>query len=106
RIQPAPRKRTAPMRLSLRHTPTRCRVGLGGRAVRRVSQRIELTVTLATLRVKRYTPGIHFATGGKVGNGSGTDQPPCADPRARPVLPASRPPRVWRPRRARRPDGA
>jgi len=36
------------MRWSFRQTPTRCRVGLGGKAVSKVSQRIELTVTLAT----------------------------------------------------------
>src|SRR6267143_5443889 len=58
RIQPAPRSRTAPMRWSLRQTPTRWRVGLGGRAVSSVSQRIEFTVTLATFRVKSYTPEI------------------------------------------------
>src|SRR5881628_3667829 len=58
RIQPAPRSRTAPMRWSFRQTPTRCRVGLGGKAVSKVNQRIELTVTLATSRVKRYTPGM------------------------------------------------
>src|SRR5712671_3576227 len=64
RIQPALRSRTAPMRWSFRQTPTRCRVGLGGRAVRSVSQRIELTVTLATFRVKRYTRKIRTETGG------------------------------------------
>src|SRR5439155_685268 len=35
-----------------------------------------------------------------------TDQAARADPRARPVLPSPRPPRVWRSRRARRSDGA
>src|SRR2546425_238890 len=67
RIQPAPRSRTAPMRWSFRQTPTRCRVGLGGRAVSKVSQRIELTVTLATFRVKRYTPEIRTRDSGGSG---------------------------------------
>src|SRR2546427_1593722 len=104
RSQPAPRSRTAPIRWSFLQTPTRCRVGLGGRVVRSVSQRIEPTVTLATSFVKRYTaqnPG----EGGPT-DGTGTDDPTRADPRARPVLPAPRPPRVWRPNRARRADGA
>src|SRR5882724_9217008 len=104
RIQPAPRSRTAPMRWSLRQTPTRCRVGLGGRAVRSVSQRIELTVTLATLRVKRYTPR-NQASPGRIRNGTRTDPPARADPRARPVLPAPGPRRIWRARRARGTDG-
>src|SRR2546425_4216090 len=104
RSQPAPRSRTAPMRWSFLQTPTRCRVGWGGRVVRSVSQRIELTVTLATSSVKRYTPQ-KLGEGGSR-DGTGTDHPARADPRARPVLPAPRPPRVWRPRRARRADGA
>jgi len=35
------RSRTAPIRWSLRQTPTRCRVGVGGSVVSKVSQRIE-----------------------------------------------------------------
>src|SRR2546425_11481868 len=58
RIQPALRNRTAPIRWSLRQTPTRCRVGVRGRLVSSVSQRIDLTVTLATPTVKDYTPRI------------------------------------------------
>src|SRR5713226_1553145 len=58
RIQPVLRSRTAPIRWSLRQTPTRCRVGVRGRLVSSVSQRIELTVTLATPPVKDYTPDI------------------------------------------------
>src|SRR5713226_10780656 len=58
RIQPVLRSRTAPIRWSLRQTPTRCRVGVMGRLVSSVSQRIELTVTLATPPVKDYTPDI------------------------------------------------
>src|SRR5438132_2005502 len=56
RIQADPRSRTAPMRWSFRQTPTRCRVGVGGKVVRSVSQRIEFNVTLDTFRVKGYTP--------------------------------------------------
>jgi len=44
------------MRWSFRQTPTRCRVGVGGKVVRSVSQRIEFNVTLDTFRVKGYTP--------------------------------------------------
>ena len=40
RIQADPRSRTAPIRWSFRQTPTRCRVGVGGKVVRSVSQRI------------------------------------------------------------------
>src|SRR5215469_8726672 len=56
RIHAEPRRRIAPRRWSLRHTPTRCRVGVGGNVVRRVSQLTTGKVTLATLSVKRYTP--------------------------------------------------
>ena len=55
RIQADPRRRTAPMRWSFRQTPTRCRVGVGGNVVRRVSQRMSDKVTLDTRLVKRYT---------------------------------------------------
>src|SRR5262249_40450744 len=56
RIQAEPRRRTAPSRCSFRQTPTRCRVGVGGNVVSRVSQRITMArVTLATSGVKRYT---------------------------------------------------
>src|SRR5881296_3437593 len=58
RIQPALRSRTAPIRWSLRQTPTRCRVGVRGRLVSSVSQRIELTVMIVTPPVKGYTPDI------------------------------------------------
>src|SRR2546425_1169789 len=58
RIQPVFRSRTAPIRWSLRQTPTRCRVGVRGRLVSSVSQRIELTVMIVTLPVKGYTPAI------------------------------------------------
>src|SRR5499426_2439432 len=61
RIQADPRSRIAPIRWSLRHTPTRCRVGVGGNVVRSVSQRIVSTVTLDTFSVKRYTPAIFLA---------------------------------------------
>src|SRR5215471_21769440 len=60
RIHAEPRRRIAPMRWSLRHTPTRCRVGVGGNVVRSVNQRIAQTVTLDTTSVKRYTPAGHF----------------------------------------------
>src|SRR5215813_11390976 len=56
RIHAEPRRRIAPKRWSLRHTPTRCRVGVGGNVVRRVSQLTPGKVTLATSSVKRYTP--------------------------------------------------
>src|SRR5262250_977308 len=56
RIHAEPRRRIAPRRWSLRHTPTRCRVGVGGNVVRRVSQLTTDKVTLATFDVKRYTP--------------------------------------------------
>src|SRR5499433_138062 len=56
RIHAEPRRRIAPRRWSLRHTPTRCRVGVGGSVVRRVSQLTPGKVTLATSSVKRYTP--------------------------------------------------
>src|SRR5215510_441825 len=56
KIHAEPRRRIAPRRWSLRHTPTRCRVGVGGNVVRRVSQLTTGKVTLATLSVKRYTP--------------------------------------------------
>src|SRR5439155_20518562 len=55
RIQPALLRRTAPIRCNFRHTPTRCRVGVGGRLVRSVSQRTPVTVTRDTVPVKRYT---------------------------------------------------
>src|SRR5215472_8985789 len=48
----------APIRWSFRHTPTRCRVGVGGNVVRSISHRTGHTVTLATSHVKRYTPVI------------------------------------------------
>src|SRR5215813_6633339 len=56
RIHAEPRRRIAPRRWSFRHTPTRCRVGVGGNVVRRVSQLTNDKVTLATSIVKRYTP--------------------------------------------------
>src|SRR4029453_10220142 len=56
RIQPAPRSRTAPIRWSFRQTPTRCRVGVGGRVMSKVNQRMVLKVTLYTSHVNRYTP--------------------------------------------------
>src|SRR5215813_13975332 len=56
RIHAEPRRRIAPRRWSFRHTPTRCRVGVGGSVVRRVSQLTSDKVTLATSFVKRYTP--------------------------------------------------
>src|SRR5215470_2682283 len=56
RIHAEPRRRIAPRRWSLRHTPTRCRVGVGGNVVKRVSQLTPGKVTLATSSVKRYTP--------------------------------------------------
>src|SRR5499433_3309888 len=56
RIHAEPRRRIAPRRWSFRHTPTRCRVGVGGNVVRRVSQLTDDKVTLATSLVKRYTP--------------------------------------------------
>src|SRR5882672_2488986 len=59
RSQPAPRSRTAPIRWSLRQTPTRCRVGVGGRVMSRVSHRMFLKVTVATHDVKSYTPSQH-----------------------------------------------
>ena len=40
RIHAEPRRRTAPMRWSLRHTPTRCRVGVGGRVASSISHRM------------------------------------------------------------------
>src|SRR5438128_2079541 len=55
KIQPAPRRRTAPIRCNFRQTPTRCRVGVGGKVVKSVSQRIPFTVTLDTTTVKGYT---------------------------------------------------
>ena len=42
KIQLAPRRRTAPIRCSFRHTPTRCRVGVGGSVVSNVSHRMRL----------------------------------------------------------------
>src|SRR5207244_11822759 len=42
RIHAEPRRLTAPIRLSLRHTPTRWRVGVRGRLTSRISQRIPL----------------------------------------------------------------
>src|SRR5215467_11173393 len=56
RIHAEPRRRIAPRRWSFRHTPTRCRVGVGGSVVRSVSQLTSDKVTLATSLVKRYTP--------------------------------------------------
>src|SRR5215470_3096568 len=55
RIQPAPRSLTAPMRWSFRQTPTRCRVGVGGRVMSSVSHRMALKVTLDTTHVNSYT---------------------------------------------------
>src|SRR5262245_37701183 len=55
RIHPAPRSRRAPMRWSFRQTPTRCRVGVGGRVISNVSHRMAGKVTLATTHVNRYT---------------------------------------------------
>src|SRR2546425_5281976 len=43
RIQAAPFSLTAPIRLSFRQTPTRCRVGVGGKLARSESQRILVT---------------------------------------------------------------
>jgi len=43
------------MRWSFRQTPTRCRVGVGGRVISKVNQRMVLKVTLATDHVNRYT---------------------------------------------------
>src|SRR5881628_1094594 len=102
RIQPALRSRTAPIRWSLRQTPTRCRVGVRGRLVSSVSQRIEVTVTLATPPVKDYTP----AHSGRISDGTGEDNGTRADPRARPLLLAPRCPWLRRSGRARGPDGA
>ncbi len=53
RIHAEPRRRTAPIRWSLRQTPTRCRVGVGGKVVSKVSQRITPSVA-RTLTLRPY----------------------------------------------------
>src|SRR3989442_10863870 len=95
RIQADPRSRTAPMRWSLRHTPTRCRVGVGGRLIKSVSHRMASpTVTLDTWHVKRYTPR---NLPRRVTDGKGEDDAVRAHPRARPLLSAAPPPPPPRP---------
>src|SRR5215471_21550746 len=70
--------------------------------------RREVTVTLDTLTVKRYTPPRQCPdrAHGEEDDGAGRDDRPCAPPLPRPLLPPTRSSRLWRPRRPRRADGA
>src|SRR5215467_14442647 len=103
RIHAEPRRRIAPRRWSLRHTPTRCRVGVGGNVVRRVSQLTTGKVTLATSSVKRYTP-TSFPGGGLDDH----RHPGAAHthPRPRALLPPPGPAGLRGARGPRGPDGA
>src|SRR6266540_1156849 len=90
------------MRWSFLQTPTRCRVGVGGKVVSRVSQRMAVKVTLDTSTVKRYTPP--NSCGGD--DGPGEAGAASRHSGARPILPASGTDRLRRSGRPRGSDGA